>query len=62
MRRRFALSILLTFAMLIAVLGFGAPGVVQAAGPGVVLLWGKNEQGQIGDGTQTDRPLPAKAR
>jgi alpha-tubulin suppressor-like RCC1 family protein len=60
MRKRFALSMLLTFTMLIAVLGFSVPVTVMAAGPGVAVLWGKNEQGQIGDNTQTDRPLATK--
>jgi alpha-tubulin suppressor-like RCC1 family protein len=35
------------------------PGA-QATGPGVALSWGFNQQGQLGDGTNTDRNLPIK--
>lgn len=54
------LSVFLLFAMLVALCGYSPVGTVQAAGPGVAVLWGKNEQGQIGDGTQTDRPLATR--
>lgn len=60
MSKRSLFTIVVALTMVLSAFSFTVVPGAQAAGPGVALSWGFDQQGQLGDGTNADSNLPIK--